>query len=133
MSGTKTRSKYVPENIRKYNSCFQITSFCVSNGICESGFMPTFKIQGQVYPCVGSLLPLSVGQHKLLQIYFVGDEQRKVRQRCSNIPGTHPHIVTELQRMLHQHNTYVHIFKTALQTIPSDAYKVGHPCGQKTR
>ena len=86
--------------------------------------MPTFKVQGQVYHRVGSLLPPSDGQHKFLQIYFMGDERLEARQRCNNIPGTHQDIVTELQQMLHQHNTYVHIFKTALQRMPSDAYQL---------
>ena len=117
MSGTTTRSKHFLENIRKYNSCFQMTSFGASNDVCEPGFMPTFKVQGQVYHRVGSLLPPSDGQHKFLQIYFMGDERLEARQRCNNIPGTRQDIVTELQQMLHQHNTYVDIFKTVLQRM----------------
>ena len=124
MSGTTARSKHFLENIRKYNSCFQMTSFGASNAVSEPGYMPTFKVQGQVYHRVGSLLPPSDGEHKFLQIYFMGDERLEARQRCNNIPGTHQDIVTELQQMLHQHNTYVDILKTALQRMPSDAYKV---------
>ncbi len=52
------------------------------------------------------------------------DEQQEAKQHCSNIPGTHQDIVMELRQMLHQHNIYVYIFKTALQRMPSDAYKV---------
>lgn len=33
--------------IRKYNSCFQMTSFGAKQ-IVKDGFMPTFKVQGQV-------------------------------------------------------------------------------------
>ena len=124
MSATTTRSKHFLENIRKYNSCFQMTSFGASSEVCEPGFMPTFKVQGQVYHRVGSLLPPSDGQHKFLQIYFMSDERLEARQGCNNIPGTHQDVVTELQQMLHQHNAYVDIFKTALQRMPSDAYKV---------
>ena len=124
MSGTTTRSKHFLENIRKYNSCFQMTSFGASNEVCEPGFMPIFKVKSQVYHLVGSLLPPSDGQHKSLQIYCMGDERLEARQRCNNIRGTRQDIVIELQQMLHQHNTYVHIFKTALQRMPSDAYKV---------
>jgi hypothetical protein len=124
MSGTTPRSKHFLENIRKYNSCFQMTSFGATKEICEPGFMPTFKVQGQVYHRVGSLLPLADGEHKFLQIYFMGDEQKEARQRCSNIPGTNRNIVRELQQMLHEHHSYVQIFKTALQRMPTDAYKV---------
>ena len=63
MSGTTPRSRHFLENIRKYNSCFQMTSFGATKEICEPGFMPTFKVQGQVYHRVGSLLPLADGEH----------------------------------------------------------------------
>ena len=43
---------------------FQITSF-KSSQIVEQGFMPTFKIQGQVYHLAGSLLPHLPDDHEL--------------------------------------------------------------------
>ena len=57
MTGMTARSKHFLENIRKYNSCFQMTSFGTTKEVCNSGFTPTFKVQGQIYHCVGSLLP----------------------------------------------------------------------------
>jgi hypothetical protein len=72
-------------------------SFGATNEVFESGFMPTFKVQGQVYHRAESILLPSDGQHKFLQIYFMGDERLEAKQRCSNIPGTHQDIVTELQ------------------------------------
>ena len=71
---------------------------------------PTFKVQGQVYHRVGFLLPPSNEEPKILQIYFMGDERQEENQRCNNIPGTRHDIVMDLQQMLHQHNSYVHIF-----------------------
>eukprot|EP00919_Chromeraceae_sp_WS-2016_P025872 GHVR01061146.1.p1 GENE.GHVR01061146.1~~GHVR01061146.1.p1 ORF type:complete len:167 (-),score=11.11 GHVR01061146.1:132-632(-) len=45
-------------NIRKYNSCFQMTSFVSKSPPVRYGeFMPTFKVQGQVYHKVSSLYP----------------------------------------------------------------------------
>jgi len=114
MSGTAPTSKHFLENIRKYNSCFQMTSFGATNELCEPGFMPNFKVQGQVYHRVRSLLPPSNEEPKFLQIYFMGDERQEAKQRCNNIPGTRQDIVMDLQRMLHQHNPYVRIFKSAL-------------------
>ena len=124
MSGTTPTSKHFLENIRRYNSCFQMTSFGATNDVCEPGFMPTFKVQGQVYHRVGSLLPPENEEPKFLQIYFMGDERQEAQQRCNNIPGTRQDIVTEVQQMLHQHNDYVHIFKSTLQRMPSDQYRV---------
>lgn len=124
MSGITDTSKHFLQNIRKYNSCFQMTSFGATNVVSESGFMPTFKVQGQVYHKLGSLLPLPNKEHQFLQIYFMGDEQKEANQRCNNIPGTRPEIVLELQKMLHQQNVYVQMFKTALQRMPSNELKV---------
>jgi hypothetical protein len=123
MSGTSEESKHFLHNIRKYNSCFNMTSFGTST-VAEPGFMTTFKIQGQIYHKAGSLLPLPDKTPSLLQIYFVGDEEREVDQRCTNIPGTRRHIVLNLQRFLHQNNLLVNIFKTSLDKMSTDEYKV---------
>src|ERR1700761_9408383 len=124
MSGTTQTSRHFLENIRKYNSCFQMTSFGATNEVCEPGFMPTFKVQGQVYHRVGSLLPATNEEPKFLQIYFMGDERQEANQRCNNIPGTRQDIVMDLQQMLHQHNRYVNILKSTLQKMLSDEYMV---------
>ena len=124
MLGTTATSKHFLENIRKYNSCFQMTSFGATIEVCEPGFMPTFKVQGQVYHRVGSLLPPTNEEPKFLQIYFMRDEQQEATQRCNNIPGTRQDIVMDLQRMLHKYNSYVPIFKSTLQKMLSDEYRV---------
>jgi hypothetical protein len=54
----------------------------------------------------------------------VGDEDREADQRCSNIPGTKRHIVLNLQRFLHRNKLLVNIFKTSLEKMPTDEYKV---------
>ncbi|XP_053967848.1 uncharacterized protein LOC128869336, partial [Anastrepha ludens] len=69
--GNSPTSKHFLLNIKKYNSCFQMTSLGATN-IMRDGFMPTFKIQGQIYHRAGSLLPFPDGDHKFLQIYFIG-------------------------------------------------------------
>ncbi|XP_053945168.1 uncharacterized protein LOC128854792 isoform X2 [Anastrepha ludens] len=118
--GNSPTSKHFLLNIKKYNSCFQMTSFGATN-IIRDGFMPTFKvitsfgiiniifnlcavpvfdvfknsdplstyisrtlqIQGQIYHRAGSLLPFPDGDHQFLQIYFIGDENRELDQRCA--------------------------------------------------
>ncbi|CAF1606327.1 unnamed protein product [Rotaria magnacalcarata] len=45
MSGTTATSKHFLENIRKYNSCFQMTSFGATSEVCEPGFMPRSKFK----------------------------------------------------------------------------------------
>lgn len=86
--------------------------------------MPTFKVQGQVYHQIGSLLPTLDEDAKFLQIYFTGDEEEEVDQRCAAINGTKREIISNLQRLFHQHNHLVQLFKVTLDRMPSDDYKV---------
>uniref|UniRef100_W5M5Q6 Helitron helicase-like domain-containing protein n=1 Tax=Lepisosteus oculatus TaxID=7918 RepID=W5M5Q6_LEPOC len=55
MEGDTEKSRHFLSNIRKYNSCFQMTSFGASKQVNEPGHMPTLKIQGQVYQRTGLL------------------------------------------------------------------------------
>ena len=68
--------KYYNMKYSCYNSCFQITSFW-ANITREACLMPTFRVQGQVYHTVGSLLPLPHEDPKFFQIYLMGDEQQE--------------------------------------------------------
>jgi hypothetical protein len=54
-----------------------MTSFGCTKEIREKGFMPTFKIQGQVYHRIGSLMPVEDEEPKFLQLYFVGSGEKK--------------------------------------------------------
>lgn len=89
-----------------------MTSFGAKQ-VIEDGFIPTFKVQGQVYHLAGSLLPepgeveefLTI--HKFLQIYFVREDDSEVNIRCSNYQGLKPGLVKLLQKMLHDVNPYI--------------------------
>ncbi|GFX58303.1 uncharacterized protein TNCV_204901 [Trichonephila clavipes] len=48
LSGVTRVSKHFLENIPKYNSCFQMTSFGATN-IVRENYMPTFRVQGQIF------------------------------------------------------------------------------------
>ncbi|XP_045455771.1 uncharacterized protein LOC123665525 [Melitaea cinxia] len=101
-----------------------MTSF-KSQRVVENGFMPTFKVQGQVYHLAGSLLPQVPDDHKFLQIYFISDPEVQATTRCniSNSNSRTPldnSIVRSLQNMLHLHNRYVQSFKTAMESISLD-------------
>jgi len=82
------------KSIRTFNSCFQITSFGPTEIVKNNAgngqhFNSTFKIKGQVYHRVGSLLPMPNEPHTFLQIYFMGGEDsesalaNRVDARCS--------------------------------------------------
>ncbi|PHT96457.1 hypothetical protein BC332_34617 [Capsicum chinense] len=117
LNGEHVESKHFMHQIRAYNSAFQMTSFGATE-ISEGHFMPTFKIQGQVYHLIGSLLPPNKDVSKYLQIYFVSDYRAQVDIRMSIIPTLKRELVTQLQEMLHGINPYVVSFKSALESIP---------------
>ena len=54
--GVDSNGKHFLTNIRKYNCAFQMTSFGCSE-ITMAGFNPSFRIQGQVYHLIGSIVP----------------------------------------------------------------------------
>ena len=95
MSDETLESKHFLQNIRRYNACFQMTSFGATCVHEKDGFSPVFKVQGQSYHKVGSLLPIPNETPKFLQLYFMGNKQLEVDQRCSNIVGLRREIIGE--------------------------------------
>ncbi|XP_065654837.1 uncharacterized protein LOC136081451 [Hydra vulgaris] len=123
MCGTTPASRHFLENIRRYNSCFQMTSFGAKE-VREPGFMPTFKVQGQGYHTFGSLLPTSPENPQFLQIYFMKDPEAEMEMRCSKIPDLRQSIVRDLQEFLHSCHAFVGIFSTALEHMPTEDFKI---------
>ncbi|XP_059160882.1 uncharacterized protein LOC131944344 [Physella acuta] len=123
VSGETSQSKHFLENIRRYNSSFQMTSFGAS-AIIRDNYMPTFKMQDQIYHRVGSLLPLEDADHKFLQIYFMGSPAEQVKKRCLFNTSTNQEIIAAVQAMFDQHNELVRLFRTALDRMPADEYAV---------
>ena len=113
--GNTSDSKEFKNNIRSYNSCFQMTSFG-SNRKKEPGYNTTFRIQGQIYHRIGSLLPVD-NNPSFLQIYFLGDNELQVERRCTVVPKINKEIVSSLQKLLHEHNVLIKIFKNSLEKI----------------
>ncbi|GBN82441.1 hypothetical protein AVEN_156966-1 [Araneus ventricosus] len=97
ISGVNLESTHFLQNIRKYNACFQMTSFGTTTVVREEGFMPTFKIQGQIYHGIGSLLPLQDRTPQILQIYFIVEESVETNQRCKSISGTRGEIALDIK------------------------------------
>ncbi|UYV72475.1 hypothetical protein LAZ67_9003306 [Cordylochernes scorpioides] len=127
LSGENSELVHFLRTIRKYNSFFQMTSFGAENQTHSVTFPTTFSIQGQVYHRIGSLMPSENQPSRFLQIYFMGNDDAddiQTDRRCQQIQGVRRNIVQGLQRMLHQHNLLVQQFKTALENLPSDAYRV---------
>ncbi|XP_055307176.1 uncharacterized protein LOC129571398, partial [Sitodiplosis mosellana] len=101
-----------------------MTSFGATQIVNENGYNPTFKVHGQVYHLLGSLLPVPDEDSKFLQIYFIGDNEKEINQRCTFHQAIERAIISDLQELLHQHNRLIKIFKYALHKMPSKDYQV---------
>lgn len=112
-------SNHFMEKSRKYNSSFQMTSFG-GKEIREGNFMPSFKVQGQVYHLIGSLLPQPGIRPKFLQMYFVGDDDKEANIRCDTAPTLKRNLIAQLQDMLHTTNLYVNFLKAAIGSIQDE-------------
>ncbi|GFS59151.1 uncharacterized protein TNCV_70251 [Trichonephila clavipes] len=90
--------------IRKYNRCFPMTSFGAEE-IKEGNFMPTFKVQGQVYNRIGSLMARAHQKPSFLQTLWEIITVKEASARCGIYHGMKPELISQLQKSLHEHNT----------------------------
>lgn len=128
LSGISNDSKLFLRKTRKFNSCFQMTSFGASK-ICDlssdgRNFETTFKIQGQVYHKIGSLMPMPNEDPKFLQIYFMGSCEERVTTRCQyNFieQAEERAIVVLLEIFLENRN---HLFKRVSPQLKNDNYQI---------
>ncbi|CAE1267097.1 unnamed protein product [Acanthosepion pharaonis] len=123
--GTTSESTHFLEAVRKYNCCFQMMRRLLVRG----GWMPPFKVQGQVYQLMGSLLADQGEPPQFLQIYFLADYKEQVDARLGILPsdisvGPRRDILFRLQDMLHETNSYIRSLKFALQNNSSPSFSV---------
>lgn len=141
--GTDPDSNMFLKSIRTFNSCFQMTSFGATEIVHNTSangqqFNSTFKIKGQVYHKVGSLLPMPNEPHKFLQIYFMGGEDinrvdpesalaNRVDARCRHNNLSSPkarRIISELDTLLNEHNELLKFFKSHMHELQSDDHAI---------
>lgn len=69
-------------------------------------------------------MPLPDAEYRFLQIYFIGNAEDEVNQRCTINTNVRRDIVAELQGMMHEHNNLVQLFTTALERMTTDNHKL---------
>lgn len=119
-------STHFLQNVRTYNSAFVMTSFGVQVDERSEGYMPTFKIRGQVHHRIGSLRPNQGQEEQFLQLYFVDDEERQAAMRASHFAAKHPRmpLVRELQQLLHHVNPLVRALRIALDEPSNESLRI---------
>ena len=90
------------------------------NEVSIAGFNPSFRIQGQVYHLIGSIVPTQGESYKFAQIYFIGDKDSEVATRSAIVDGLKPDIIRGINRLLHEDNHCVEMFKVAKEIFEED-------------
>ncbi|XP_070006395.1 uncharacterized protein [Nicotiana sylvestris] len=111
MTNEGAKSKYFRENIRTYNSIFAFTSMGgkVDFSVNKTKGPRTFRLSGQNYHQIGSLLPPEGSSPKFAQLYIY-DTENEVENRIHAISRgemnnqLHVEIVNELKQMLDDNN-----------------------------
>ncbi|XP_074115105.1 uncharacterized protein LOC141537825 [Cotesia typhae] len=82
--------------------------------------MTTFKVQGQAYHKLGSLMVEPDQNPVFLQIYFVGDDDRERDIRCGLFSRLNLQLTHQLQMLLHKHNKYILDIQAAIDSVPKN-------------
>ena len=118
LTGEDSRSRNFRKNIRKYNSVLAFTSMGarVDQSVVGTRGVYNFRIHGEVYHQIGSLLPDSNTMPAFSQIYIY-DTEEQLTYRQSIIPELDLSILEQLQDMLHAVNPYVHVFRQIVNVL----------------
>ena len=69
-------------------------------------------------------MPPENDDHKFLQIYFLGNSDEEINQRCAISRAVTRDLIEQLQQLLHDQNQLVVLFKTSLEMMPSDDHRI---------
>ena len=75
---------------------------------------PNFKIQGEIYHRLGSLLPSDESSPKFSQIYFY-DAEVATHERMKIFPNLDENVLKTFHQILSEINSYVKSYKVALE------------------
>ncbi|KAK9756878.1 hypothetical protein RND81_01G126800 [Saponaria officinalis] len=118
-------SKHFIENIRAYNMMFSFTSMGgrIDRSVNRGRSPYSFKLHGQNYHSIGSLLPTDGSSPKFTQLYIY-DTEDEVSNRKHAISPNNPHafnddIINKLKEMLDAHNSLTKAFRMARDRFAS--------------
>jgi hypothetical protein len=108
------------ENIRRYNAAFAFVSLgCKLNeGMGRGGGPYSFRVDGELYHMIGSLLPEPGDPPSYAQLYFY-DPLEALDHRMANVHNRNLncHTMQALQTLLTNCNPYVQLYKSAREIL----------------
>ncbi|KAL3637932.1 hypothetical protein CASFOL_018380 [Castilleja foliolosa] len=124
LHGNSSRSKHFQENIRSYNSMFCFTSMGgkIDHDINKGSGPRIFRLHGQNYHLIDSLLPEDGTSPKFAQMYIY-DTENEVSHRKNSVRGSSgvnnlcEYVIVGLKDMLDDNNKLVKTFRMANDKI----------------
>ena len=114
-------SQHFFENIRSYNNAFSLTSLGaeIDRSVLGQLGVYTFRIHGELFHLIGSLLPPPLNTPKFAQIYLYDNFNEQAHLRMSHFTEVqlNPRIIAALQQMLHNWNPYAIELKHARERL----------------
>ncbi|XP_019157524.1 PREDICTED: uncharacterized protein LOC109154109 [Ipomoea nil] len=115
------------KNIRSYNSMFCFTSMDgkIDRTINNRTSPPIFRINGQNFHRIGSLLPSDGIQPKFAQLY-IHDTENEIDNRLNSVraenngSALHSEVVHDIKQVLDEHNVLVKSFRMAKSFLESN-------------
>ena len=93
----------------------------VDHSITGTSGIYSFRVHGEMYHSIGTILPDNEARPQFAQIY-VYDTEHELQNRMNVMPNLDPVILEELQQMLHDVNPYCEMFKQAGDIVRLNIY-----------
>ncbi|CAH9063416.1 unnamed protein product [Cuscuta europaea] len=139
--GSDRRSTKFLNNIRAYNMMFAFTSLGgkVQKELNNSGGPYVYRMHGQNYHLMGSLLPVDSSKPKFSQLYIYDTENEipnrlRALEKSESSNELDPKIVHGLKDMMDQHNELAKCFRSArdrFQEAPQTEFKLRLLCNRE--
>ena len=120
LTGKDAKSKEFRQHIREYNSALSFASrgfsgipFTFPN---SSRGPPVYKVSGQIYHLMGTVLPNKGEKPQYSQMY-VYDEQHELDNRLGNVKGLDKDTLEKLQKMIHENNEFAKVYRSAAERL----------------
>jgi hypothetical protein len=121
LSGSDPRSPAFREKIRMYNLILSFTSTGarIQESVIGTRSVYAFRIQGEMYHRISSLLPQHDAQPRFCQLYIY-DTTNQLQHRQNIMSTLNPDILHELQTMLSEVNPYAQTFKSIRNLVSNN-------------
>ena len=121
--GSDEKSSHFLENIRSYNAAFAFVSLGLNLQPQNDPELPAsgprqYKIKGELWHALGSLLPPEGKPPVYAQLYFVAPEtalQRRLANNEHHGTGLDPVVMQSIHDCLTHENNFINIYKSAFE------------------